>query len=195
MRRAGFAYAVTQGFSPKMRISFGPALPVATGGDREYFDVWLRQYVAAPQALERLAAASPVGLGPMDVGYVGENEQSLSATLTVARYEVVLSEEVDPEALQRALGAVIAVGRLEVEHKGKAKVFDLATSLPKEPVAKSSEGRTIAEVVTRMGPNGSLRPDELVRQAMRQANLDGAVETVTRTDLFVEDGEAWRRPL
>jgi hypothetical protein len=46
-----------------------------------------------------------------------------------------------------------------------------------------------------MGSQGSLRPDELVRQALQHAHIDGAVDTVTRTDLFEEDGEAWRRPL
>ena len=33
-RRAGLPYAVTQGFTPHMRIAFGPALPVGTAGLR-----------------------------------------------------------------------------------------------------------------------------------------------------------------
>ena len=35
VRRAGLPYAVSQGFSPHMRIAFGAALPVGVGGTRE----------------------------------------------------------------------------------------------------------------------------------------------------------------
>lgn len=196
IRRAGLPYAVTQGFSPKMRIAFGPALPVATGGLREYYDVWLRVHVPAEEALERLRASSPAHLAPYEAAYVGEAEPSLSATLTIASYDVVLSgEEVRPETIEPALGAVMADGSLEVEHKGKKKVFDLATSLPKGAMVSVVEGRTVVTVVVRIGPQGSLRPESLLRRALSAAGIDGAVDTVTRVDLFSEDGEAWRRPL
>ena len=36
VRRAGLPYAVSQGFSPHMRIAFGAALPVGVGGEREF---------------------------------------------------------------------------------------------------------------------------------------------------------------
>lgn len=196
IRRAGFDYAVTQGFSPKMRVAFGPALPVGTAGEREYLDVWLRTYVPAEEALRRLRAAAPPDLAAEEAAYVGEKESSLSATLTIACYEVTASGEgVSAESLGRALGAVVADGRLEVEQKGKTKVFDLATSLPKEPVVRSREGRVVVDVTTRMGPEGSLRPEVLVRQALGQADIDGAVDTVTRTDLLIDDEGVWRRPL
>ena len=49
IRRARLPYAVTQGFSPHMKASFGPALPVGTAGEHEYFDVWLTGYTDAPR--------------------------------------------------------------------------------------------------------------------------------------------------
>ena len=45
IRRAGLPYAVTEGFNPHMKVSFGPALPVGAASECEYLDLRLREYV------------------------------------------------------------------------------------------------------------------------------------------------------
>ncbi len=42
VRRAQLPFAVSQGFSPHMRIAFGAALPVGVGGTAEIFDLFSR---------------------------------------------------------------------------------------------------------------------------------------------------------
>ena len=39
VRRAGLPYAVTQGFSPHMRVGFSSALPVGTSSTCEWYDL------------------------------------------------------------------------------------------------------------------------------------------------------------
>lgn len=197
IRRAELSYAVTQGFSPRMRIAFGPALPVGTAGEREYLDVWLTRYTEANIACDRLRAASAAGLMPRECGYVGEREPSLGAGLTIGTYVVTLEgKEISSERVQAALDAVVAEGSLSVERKGAQKVFDLARSLPKEPRAQSAEGGVQVDVAIRMGPWGSLRPESLVAVACQVANVDAAVTAVRRTDTFIENEDgAWSRPL
>ena len=41
VRRAGLPFAVSQGFSPHMKIAFGAALPVGVGSTCEIFDLQL----------------------------------------------------------------------------------------------------------------------------------------------------------
>ena len=48
VRRAQLPFAVSQGFSPHMRIAFGAALPVGVGGTAEIFDLFLTDYVPVP---------------------------------------------------------------------------------------------------------------------------------------------------
>ena len=43
VRRADLPFAVTQGFSPHMKLAFGAALPVGVGGDHEIFDVTMTE--------------------------------------------------------------------------------------------------------------------------------------------------------
>jgi radical SAM-linked protein len=193
-RRAALPYAVTKGFNPHMKAAFGPALPVGTGGEREYFDVWLTQPVPAAAALERLRGATPPGLGVKEARYVHEKEPSLTAAAAAARYEVAIGGEgASAELIEKALVTVIGEGRLEVEHKGKTKVFDLARSLPEEVRVSSIGPPVILEITTRMGQEGSLRPDVLLNEALSRIPCGGAVVSVTRTDILVDEEGVWRR--
>lgn len=183
VRRAGLPYAVTHGFSPKMRVAFGPALPVGTAGERECYEVWLTRYVAADEALRALVAAAPEQMRPAEAWYASDKEPSLSAGVSLAEYETSV-EGVTAEQLAEAIGAVWRAGELAVEHKGKKKVFDLAGSIPKEPLAEVAEdGTARVRLTVRVGPEGSLRPEMLVAEALSRATLVGAVASVTRTDI------------
>lgn len=197
VRRSGLQVAVTQGFSPHMKIAFGPALPVGTAGLREYADIWLTRYTVAEEALQRLRSSAPPDLVPIEAGYVNERSPSLTAALTIGLYELrVTGEEIDPTAVHAALERVVERGELRVEHKGKTKVFDLARSVPKDVRVEDVDGGAAIELSVRMGPEGSLRPEALIRAALTDAGIQASAVHTTRLDLLVEDdGGVWSRPL
>lgn len=184
VRRAGLAYAVTQGFNPHMKVAFGPALPVGTGGLAESYDVWLTRFLGPAEALSRLRGATPDDLAPREARYVPDKEPSISGALTLAEYEVVLQGPgVGPGVVRAGLEAIEAEGSLQIEHKGKTKVYDLAIALPEETAVRESPGGVTVRVTTRMGPEGSLRPEALMSEALRRASVDGEVTQVTRISL------------
>lgn len=190
-RRARLPYAVSQGFTPRMRLAFGPALPVGTAGLREYLDITLTRFVPVQEVEEALGAAIVPELGLVACRYVSPAEASLASRLTIAVYEVEIEGGSPQQEIERSLVALMGTGRLEVEHKGKQKVFDLATALPKEPEVRSSEGRTVVRMWVRMGEQGSLRPEVFITAAVGADR----VASVTRTDLLIEDDQGWRPPL
>lgn len=102
VRRAGLPYAVTQGFSPHMKISFTSALPVGTASVCEWYDVYLETYVPARRALSALRKASPADLAPYAAGYVDLRAASLSAALTHAAYRATVELD-DASSLARHL--------------------------------------------------------------------------------------------
>lgn len=197
IRRAGLPYAVTKGFSPKMKVAFGPALPVGTASEREYLDVWLARYTTTEEALRRLADATPEDLAPTAARYVGSREPSLGAAATIAPYRVTLQAKgVGPHQVQAAFEDAVEKKTLAVEHKGKQKVFDLTRSLPKEVRVTSAGDVLVVEMTIRMGAEGSLRPEVLTAAALSEAGLDAAVMAVTRTDTLIETEEGvWSRPV
>lgn len=188
VRRTGLEYAVTQGFNPRMKVAFSPALPVGTAGVAEAYDVWLTRLIGAEQALGMLRDATPDGLAPMAARYVHEREGSLASVLTLAAYEVVVQDPgMGPGKLAEALDDVIASGSLEMEHKGKHKVYDLAVCLPEGARVREEPGGSVVVLTVRMGPWGSLRPEALVREALRRAGAHQAPVAVTRVGLRPEE--------
>lgn len=197
VRRSGLPYAVTRGFSPHMKAAFGPALPVGVEGLREYADVWLTRYTVASEALERLQAVAVEDLAPIEVWYVGDKDASLTAALTIAHYVVeVGGKETDASEARAALETVLRRGELTIEHRGKTKVYDLARSVPKDARVEATERGVRIELAVRMGPQGSLRPEALVRAALAERGLAASAVRTTRLDLLVEDEEGiWSRPV
>ncbi len=197
IRRAGLEFALTQGFKPRMKIAFGPALPVGTAGLREYADVWLTRYNDTDEVLDRLKQAAPAGLIPVEARYVADAVPALAAALVIGHYRVLVGgEESDSTAVQAGFDAVLSKGVLEIEHKGKTKVFDLARSVPKDVRIEDVNGGVVIEIAIRMGPEGSLRPETLVRTALSEAGVHTSVLHTTRLDLLVEDEEGnWSRPV
>jgi len=197
VRRAGLPFAVTQGFSPHMKAAFGPALPVGTASENEYFDVWLKEYTRATDALSALSDAAPHDLAPLSVVYVANNAPSLTAALVIGSYRVELDGKgISADNVHAALAQVISAGELVVEHKGKRKVFDLMRSVPKDARVSERDGLVSVELAVRMGPEGSLRPESLIRAALERANIAVSAVRTTRLDTLVESDEGvWSRPV
>ncbi|MHB1323145.1 MAG: TIGR03936 family radical SAM-associated protein [Coriobacteriia bacterium] len=190
-RRAALPYAVSAGFTPRMRLAFGPALPVGTAGEREYLDLVLTRFLPPAEACAALASVTVEELSPVACAYVSGKERSLAAALTIAEYDVHLEGGISHEGLERRIHAFVRTGTLSVEHKGKQKVYDLAEALPKEPLVVSCEDRILIRMAVRMSERGSLRPDVFVAAALGPE----VHAAVTRTDLLIEDQGVWRRPL
>lgn len=197
VRRSGLPFAVTQGFHPHMKIAFGPALPVGTAGLREYADVWLTRYTEAAGALAALRGSSPADLAPFEAAFVSERASSLTAALTIAEYSVeVDGREIEPAEAQAGFERLFRTGALELVNKGKTKVYDLARSVPKDVRIEANDGGVKIDLAIRMGPEGSLRPEALVRAALSDTGARISAVRTTRLDLLVEVEEGvWSRPV
>ena len=105
LRRAGLPLWFSQGFSPRPRISFGPALPLGVQSVAEVCDLSLTAALPAAEVLEALQGASEHGLDFTRVSRVEPGEPKLSRWLGAVRYAVLLSADADPPALERRLAA------------------------------------------------------------------------------------------
>lgn len=146
VRRAGLPFALSQGFSPHMKIAFGGALPVGIGGEREVFDLQLVDYVASAKALAALQGASPRDLMPVECFYVEPKSAAASVAYPFSVYEAVYD---------RPLDDVSWPAEIEVVRKKKAKRLVVADYLAGEPVV---DGCTLTFQLESKD-TGNLRPD------------------------------------
>lgn len=139
VHRSGVPYAVTQGFTPRMKAAYGPALPVGVSSFDEWFDLWVRAYRPAGNYLAALRANLAPDLAPLDAAYVGPRAASLSAALTLSTWHVTFRAAPDaltgepfpaalaptPEGVSQALARVRSKGEVETVRNGKRRVVRL----------------------------------------------------------------------
>lgn len=177
VRRAGLPYAVSQGFSPHMRIAFGAALPVGVGGTAEFFDLFLTDYVAAPKALAALQEASPADLYPVEARYIEHKDPAASVACPVSTYEVVLSE---------APASVVVPEEITVVRKKKEKTLAVADFLV-GPV--ELDGATVRFTLAAK-PTGSLRADAFARELVAATVAAGCAPATLHPTSFMRVGQA-----
>ena len=162
VRRSALPFAVSQGFSPHMRIAFGAALPVGVGGEHELFDLLLKRYVDPDEALVALRRASVDDLMVLSCAYIHHQAEAASVAFPVCSYAAELS---------CAPGTLRVPAQVTVVRKNKEKTLRTPDFIVGRPVLR---GRRV-EFELESKPTGSLRPDLLVR-ACCEATRDEGVE-------------------
>ena len=151
VRRAGLPFAISQGFSPHMKIAFGAALPVGVGSTCEIFDLQMTDYVPADRALKALQAASVPDLMVRECRYIEKSAPAASVAFPLSTYEVRFDAPVSCIGVPETVTVV---------RKRKEKVLTVADFLA-EPFALSPDGAS-ATFTLEAKPTGSLRVDVLL---------------------------------
>lgn len=155
IRRAGLPFAITGGFSPHMKISFGSALPVGIGGTQEICDVHLKRYLSAEKALQALQKVAPADLMPLACAYVEPSAKAASVAFPLSTYEALLSSE--PEE-------VIWPSEITVMRKKKEKVLLVENFLVGAPRLEGCVLRYDLEAKE----TGTLRADVFLEHALAE---------------------------
>ena len=179
VRRSGLPFAVSQGFSPHMKIAFGAALPVGVGSTCEIFDIQLTRYVAPDEALAALREASVADLMAQDAAYIDGRAKAASVAYPISVYEAVFSHA--PEKLQ------IPQQITRRRKNKKDKVLNVSDFLV-EPFTFDADDPRRARFALMARNDGSLRPDLLIEECVRSYNEAGRevlleVRSVTRVQL------------
>ena len=164
VRRAKLPFAISQGFSPHMKIAFGAALPVGVGSTCEIFDLQLTSYIAPDKALASLQAVSVPDLMVQECFYIEPSAKAASVAFPFSTYEVRFAMPVEH---------IEAPETISVTRKRKEKVLRVEDYLV-EPF--SIEGDT-ATFTLEAKPTGSLRPDVL----LRHCGIEADIVSITRT--------------
>jgi radical SAM-linked protein len=185
--------ALTQGFSPRPKISLGLALGVGHESDAEYLDVELRD----PVDLDPLAAALdeilPEGVRVDGVVPLAARAPALQEAITSVEYELrptgVASSELEAAVDKANTASTITI---TTTRKGREVIDDLRPGIRR--LELHDDGSVHTEVATK--PRG-IRPAELLG-ALRDfagASDDVTADRVLRTNHWIERDGARHEPL
>ena len=160
VRRAGLPFAISQGFSPHMKIAFGAALPVGVGSTCEIFDLQLTDYVAPEKALAALQAASVPDLMVQECRYIEPKAAAASVAFPFSTYQVVFDTPVECIAVPETVTVV---------RKRKEKTLQVDEYLV-GPFEVAGDGMS-ATFTLEAKATGSLRPDVLLNNCAVGAQI------------------------
>jgi radical SAM-linked protein len=181
VRRARIPLAMSQGFTPRPKISFALALGLGIEGHDEVVDIELCQPVEPPDLLRRLAETSPAGLEWIEARTLPGNAPA--ARPVAAEYRICVPEERRAQA-QTAVKSLLASKSCLVTRRradrASEQTYDLRAYLG--DAALSELGVLRATLIIR--PEGSARPEELLECLGLRDLLDrGAVLVRTHVEL------------
>lgn len=187
IRRAELPFAITEGFSPHMKVAFGPALPVGAGSKGEYLDVRLTEYIEPGEALRKLHDAAPRNLVPMNCFYIEMGADAIDVAYPVSRWQAVFSHVEDIEMLRAAFDALLEVGYIEViKKKGrntKTKQVLFEGRLVADPEFAVEGDRVTMMFSTLQRSDGALRPDKFIAAALEGIEDAPRLVELTRLEL------------
>jgi radical SAM family uncharacterized protein/radical SAM-linked protein len=177
VRRARLPVAYSQGFHPKPRVSFGPALPVGVESRCEHIDIELVGVHDAAAVAARLATQLPEGLPVFEARAIDPRTRSLSESMRAVHYRVDFPEGWSAQALQERIvafqtaeQAVVHRAALPKAKTGKSGKRHQRFAAPKQREINlkeivthlSAEGPGRVAFSLRADPSGSAKPAEVL---------------------------------
>lgn len=175
VRRAGLPVAYSQGYHPKPRVSFGPALSVGVESTCEHLELDLVGPADAADVAARLGPQLPEGLRVLEAELVDTREPSISESMRAIHYraefpldswgEVALAERV--AAFRDAEQAVVTRTAPPKNRSGKRHQKIPATrqreiDLKQIVTHLAVEGPGSVAFSLRADPSGSAKPAEVL---------------------------------
>ncbi len=90
LRRTQIPVELTQGYNPRFKVSFGPALPLGIAGQQEFLDIFLEKELDNVKIKEKINKTAPIGLTIKEVQKVTQKDAPLSQSLRWAVYIIFL---------------------------------------------------------------------------------------------------------
>ncbi|ACL64086.1 Radical SAM domain protein [Anaeromyxobacter dehalogenans 2CP-1] len=175
IRRAGLPVAYSQGYHPKPRVSFGPALPVGLESLCEHLDLDLLGAVDPQEVLARLAPELPEGLKVQEAHVLDPHAASISEAQRAVHYRAEFPRETWGEAVLEARVAAFREADQSVvtraappRPRGKGRGQKVAARKQREIDLKdivthlAVEGPGAVAFSLRADPSGSAKPAEVL---------------------------------
>lgn len=195
LRKAALPVAYSTGFSPRPRLSFGLALPMAAGSLAEYVDIEFATDVELDGLADRLGNALPVGFDVMAVAHKLPGQVSLQEDVVACDWELEL-EGIPVDTVAAAVASTLAASTLllERERKGERRTDDVRGSIESLWLRPGERAVVTARLAT---VGRGLRPAELVAVMFPgSSDITGdLVRSVLRTEQWIERDGARRELL
>ena len=173
VRRADLPVCFSEGFSPQLKISFGPPLAVGYTSDCEIFDMEMENRIDAELVKKRLVENTPEDLNVLSVSVVPLDVKAIELFINVSKYSIELPN-IDKEIITNKIkeffdSKEFIIERLTDKSKREIDVRPLVITMKLAPLENSTD-RVSSEI------NNDLKSQPYNIDAAR-SSLTGLVES------------------
>jgi radical SAM-linked protein len=183
-RRMGLKLSMSEGFHPKVRMTFPSALALGVEALDEVMEFELSEHVDEARLAEQFAALAPPGLAVFDVQVLPENTPK--AKVVGMSYEAPVSPERRSEIAQ-VIQYVASQDQWPIGRKDRAAPVDLKADLESLELTDGPEGPVIRFRLAAT-PAATVRPREVL-EAVGLADLEHEGRWLTRTSVALAEEE------
>ncbi len=184
-RRTDLPLAFTQGFNPRSRISFTPALSVGITSSSEYMDVEFEETVSPEDAVARLSAVLPEGIQIIKAE-TADNKIPLSI-VNAATYMVKTAlDEENPDELEKAINNLLNREEIIIEKSTKfgAKSVNIAPFIYNMKLLSNTNGTADICMEVSIGQQGSVSPKLIIFELEKLLAKKLEIVSIHREEIF-----------
>ncbi len=159
IRRSGIPVSYTQGAHPRMKLSFGPPLPMGFTSEAEFVDISLNQ-ICTSQMVESVRKFLPDGFQLLETKTCFAKTAALSESINRAIYTLQLEDGTDIDKLNQQAAALLEKEKVEILRKTKSGE---ATVDIRPAIYEINVGDSELKLTLGLGPGGYARPTEVAR--------------------------------
>ena len=192
IRISGLPAAYSEGFHPRLKLSFGPPLAFGLTSRAEFFDLILDRGVEAADA-DALREALPDGVFMSRAESMPAQMPSLAETLNEAVYSAVVPLE--PAAAQEAIQQTLSQPRIDWTRADRPSrpPVDPRNSLKTTEIEITPAG-VVWSIRLSLGGSGNIRPADWASLLFGFNAEETAGLIIERTELVVRQGDHARSP-
>lgn len=193
--RAKIPVELTQGYNPRMKISFAPALPLGMEGWQEILDVYLIEQFEPQILKEKINAVAPVGFKVLAVNKVLNQEEPLNKLLQFASYLIYLintDENIDKGKSWEDIIKIYIHNFLEQkniiikkETKRGIKEINLRPLIQKLAFVSEEEDRIVIQLIIDIQQVGSINPCLIVNRFLLEVGEKIRIEKIVREKFLI----------
>lgn len=191
LRRTGLPLVFSQGFSPHLKLAFGPALSVGVGSRAEYADVVLGERVSIADFISRMNKALPDGMQIREAKYVDNRVPSLHSQLNLATYEANVEFSCSTE-LEGKAKRFLGEKQVFATRKEGGPAEDIIPQIQHFEVLDQKNKSARLQLGIKDNGKGFIKPQVVLKAFARFAGLSLEILSVERTALFVCEGDRVR---
>jgi radical SAM-linked protein len=189
LRRARVNLVYSQGFNPKPRVGFSPALTLGLASEAEYIDFESHDPLDLEGFLPRVNEVLPQGVRFDTLREISRQVPALGDAIRAARYRIRTRNGLSPAAAVDRFRGDDALTVSRRKKNGKTQTFDLRSEVLS---LEQLDGREMRMLLAMRGNQPSVRPEEALRELFGE-EIGGL--TVVREELLVDVRARWINPI